>query len=288
MLQNSDQLTPSVQLVARVFAKKPDGVAEKVASLRFLIDAFKKLRDETETPVKLCLVVPVNKSFVDHDCGETLAALKEAYDSDPDISFDNSNLDPFCGLLNEAAALALTEGHTDMLVISPEAASNLTKDNFEMMIRARHKGAKVVGLALKELAESIRAGAIANTFALWDIVALLSVGGFDFRAANALVNDKLQAFVQGTNERGEEIFYPQAGVEEIIPLILLMRTFGRCIAPLNPKDPGSWKLPTEPTELERHIKKMATKFTRQAGMAKLVDADLSALFLGVMDLGFSA
>jgi len=84
------------------------------------------------------------------------------------------------------------------------------------------------GVAINELTPSVLEGRLANTFCLWDNLALLSVGGFDLRAAKPQRIERAH-YMRGWSKDKGEVFYHLAGVEEVIPT----RPFGRNLRPLH-------------------------------------------------------
>ncbi len=268
--------------VARVFSKNEEGARKKVPVIKGLYDAIDTLASGRQEFDSLQVVIPTNPAFVDCDFGGTAEVLRSEGFVSGNASVFETKHDLFCGSLNQAAVRALSAGCDHLMVVSPEVASYLKAENIMQMIEALKTDAKVSGLAINELAESVMEGRIANTLALWNIEALLSVGGFDLRASNARRDDRLQQFVRGQGANGGELFYPLAGVEETIPLCRLIDQYGKCIAPIRPATGGVWEEPTESEALARHRKKMASKWARQALMAGLVGADLDYLKTGLM------
>lgn len=134
------------------------------------------------------------------------------------------------------------------------------------MIEAMDNGAMAAGIALHELTALIMRGRLANTFAMWDNEALVSVGGFDLRAQKP-ANEAKALYVRGWSEDQGEVYYPLAGVEEVIPLARLVATYGACIAPILPSNQAArYRVPDpllEPDNHAKHLKKMGTKQQRQ-------------------------
>ncbi len=248
--------------------------------------------DKSKFFSEVMILIPRDESRIDYDCGKTASALEEMLRMQPpDEDKFTSNIsihevkhgDLFCGVLNYGVTKLLREGIDYVGIISSGASSYLTAENMNAIYQAFEGGAKAAGLAIEELQQSILEGRLANTFAFWDAIALMSVGGFDLRAQQPKKDDRTAPYLRGF---GSDLYYPLAGVEEIIPLTRLVSTFGPCIAPIKPAGAAVWKAPnpaTDPEGAARHQKKMGTKFERQAALAASVGADLSYLQYGVME-----
>lgn len=271
-----------IGVIVRAFARTPELVSGQVQAVGKLIDAFEKLISREEIK-KIDVVVPINQIFVDVDCGQTKKALEESTQKDC-VRIYNTQYGLFCGLLNEAMARQIRDGCTHSLIVSTGCVDYVTEDNIKGLTTAANDGAIATGLAIGELSESILSGRIANTFAMWNIEPLLAVGGFDLRAENAQADNRIQPFMRGKSTDGKDVFYPLAGVEEIIPLVRLVEMHDKCIKPVVPTS-GLWKAPNpvvDPVGFKRHVAKMATKFERQSVFAHQVSADFSFIEGGVM------
>lgn len=275
-----------VGLVLRVFAKDGDQVDTNIIQTLRMIEAASKISiDGRFVFSDILVVVPKDDRFIDHDYGGTAAKLREATKSCQDVQVaELHHGDIFCGALNYSVAHL----RCDYIAIASHGAMQyMTEANMSAMLVALEKGAVVTGLAIAELQESILAGRIANTFAIWDRVALTTVGGFDLKAEQAKKDERLTPYMRGWNPEKGEVFYPLAGVEEIIPLCRLVEQHGKCIAPITPAGTEKWIAPdphTDPEGFARHIKKMGTKEVRQSAMATYANCDLSFLAGGVMNL----
>jgi hypothetical protein len=283
-------------LALRVFAGKPEAVAAQCDRALALARTAANMRVANRAVFETILImVAADTRRVDRDYGLSIDYLKKKLAGTPSshiivVNCDREDL--FCGIPNRAAGELLRRGCRYMTMWSHAAGAYLDESFLESAALAFSKGASVVGLAITELQESILEGRIANTCAVWDAEHLVSVGGFDHFAEQPFedghrglfTDERLVHWVQGMREGDRDAFYPEAGVEEIIPLIRLARKFDRpCITPIMPSDGKVWELPTDPNELARHQKKMATKRVRQEGMARHVNADLGVLQDAVMD-----
>lgn len=270
-----------IGVVARVFAKKPELVDGQVKQLALLHQA---LADNASSGFsRLDVVIPTNTMFADVDCGETATAVRQAIPHY--INVHETKLGLFCGALNEAMFRQAEHGCTHSLIVSPGCAKYVTKPNMDRLEGSLYNdGELVTGLAIDELSASIMDGRVANTFAVWSLKEFFSVGGFDLRAENARVDNRTQHFMRGKDQAGTDVFYPLAGVEEIIPLVRLVSMHGKCIKAIVP-DSGLWQAPDpskDPAGYARHVAKMATKEARQTVFANMEGVDLSYIKGGVI------
>lgn len=279
-----------IALVLRGFAKTEAQVAKNVEQILAATAAAAALEIKGRLIFsKICIAVPSDARFTDCDCGKTAGALRDALKHEFDTRISVAEVakgDLFCGLLNHVTAKLVRERHDYVAVASHGATKYLTEENMSAMLEAIEAGAKVTGIAIEELQESILDGRIANTLAIWDAMALLSNGGFDPRASQAKKDDRQVAYLRGFDNSHGEIFYPISGVEEIIPLCRLVDAYGKCIAPILPHETAKWIAPdpsSDPGGYARHIKKLGTKFVRQEAMALSIGCDLSFLKSGVME-----
>ncbi len=280
-------------IVLRTYASKPEDVLKRVKAVRdFVARACDICYDGDPVFSRIDVMVWENKRYPDADCGQTGMALVDAKIQDefsPIVEVHSIREgDIFCGILNEGVALQLGLSGVDYtLIASTEAVSYLNDETVAEMISAvSDERVRVVGVALNELAESVLAGRVSNTMALWHTFSLMSVGGFDLRAAKP-VNEQSAHYLKGADSRGAPVFYQLAGVEEILPLARLVDVYGQCIAPILPRGSGvkHYQVPdpvTQPELYARHIAKLATKYERQVALAASAGYDLSHLKAGVL------
>jgi hypothetical protein len=270
-------------LLLRVFSSKPELVDQNVMQIVETIDKAMDLRIGGKRVFsRVDVLVSADTRYGDCDCGLTARALWDFYD-DSHTGESRGDLrrhvfvsevkhgDIFCALLNCGVALQLHHRVAYTMILSSGAKDYLTIENMQAMINALSSGARVTGLAITELTQSILEGRIANTCAIWHNQSLLTVGGFDLMARKGLV--------------GEE--RPYAGVEEIAPLVRLIELYGACIAPVKPQgeDAKVWVNPDEATDPEgfaRHERKMASKYTRQLTHATALGRNFEFIKSGVM------
>lgn len=278
--------TKRVGLVLRTYATKPEDVAKRVEAIKGFVETALPLMEYIR---QVNVVVWADGRFSDADCGQTAEALRREFSMYTSWCYvsEYSAGDLYCGILNYMVARQLRDRIDYTLVASTEAESYFNVETVAAMFEAVDSGAKASGIAINELAESVLQGRLANTMCLWDNIALMSVGGFDLRAAKP-IGDKLVHHLKGwSREKGEEVYYPLAGVEEVIPLARLVETYGPCIAPILPKGEGvqRYQVPDAATQSElwkRHVAKMGTKQVRQATLLASAGYDLSYLEGGVM------
>lgn len=274
----------------RVYAGKPEAV--KTQCDRALRLARKTLALQTTSrPVfsNVLILIAADTRRVDHDCGESYDYLRSQLERGERIAVLNCPQDDlFCGILNRG----MQRLHCDYgLVISGAAEDFLDLDFMEQAAKGFAGGAKVVGMAIKEMQSLVHNGAIANTCAVWDIEELMAAGGFDHAAEqpfgpnghhNLYTAERLVMHAQASDGQSVRT-YPVAGVEEVIPLVRLVRKYGRCILAITPSSDAAWHEPTDPDELERHRNKMANKTGRMEWMSRQAGAELSFLRAGVME-----
>lgn len=253
--------------ILRIFVKDPSKVGATVQEMMQTVSFLKGLGIHV---VHLLVWNPQDEGYRGQgDCGLTTTALKAVIHDAHVVEITEG--DKFVQILNAGLRLQADKGVTHTMILSKEATSYLTLVTLAKMIVAFHKGAMVAGVHMpRELGTSVLEGRIANTCAMWDVEALLLSGCFD-PYSSSLAN--------GEAER-------PAGVEEIIPLIRLVRHYGNCIAPIvSDAEGAAYKLPTrkeDPEEFDRNEKKFGSKLPRQRAMAEYVQGTLVELQAGVM------
>ncbi len=278
-----------IGLVLRVFAKTPDQVDKNAGEVLKAARQAATLRIGNRNIFsKILIAVASDTRRIDHDCGMTAQWIRDALTQRPEPRiriFEAYHSDLFCGILNDSMLELFEDRCRYATVLSHTALGYLTAENMLQTIEAFERGAKVCGVAIEELQESVLEGRVANTFATWDIKALLGVGGFDLKAAQPFKDDRLANYLRGWSTTAGEVYYPYAGVEEIISLCRLVERHGKCIAPITPHDTAEWKEPdpqSDPEGYKRHLKKMGTKHERQMAFTTSIGFDLSYLRGGVM------
>ena len=284
----------NVGLILRVFATKAEDVAKRVAQTKQLVEKAIAMKVGNKNVFSAIDILVWNDDrYQDADCGLTADALRDAFQSTPFTAkgfavvstHDFKRGDLFCGILNYGVVSQLAKRIRYSCIMSPEAIDYLTTENLTAMIGAFNNDVAVAGLAINELTESVLEGRIANTFAIWDNRALMSVGGFDLRAAKPR-DDRTAHYLRGWHAEKGDVFYHLAGCEEVIPLAHLVDLLGPCIAPILPTDrTAQYQAPnpaTEPDLWARHLSKLGTKTERQSALLASVGYDLSYLKGGVI------
>lgn len=254
-------------IVARLFSAEPGLVDKNVKMMLKLIEAFALVKKTHSEIAVLDIVIPTNPDFVDVDCGKTEQALWDAVGEVDWIRISTTQCGLFCGLLNETMTKQRDEGCTHSLVVSSGCADYVTDANIANLVAAAEAGALVTGLALNELHDSIMAGRIPNTFAVWRLEELFGVGGFDLRMENALRAKPTKL----------------TGVEEMIPQLKLVRQHGKCLMPIEPVSAAVWNAPTDAAGAQRHKDKMGSKLVRQEYAVNLEGGTLDEIRAGVMN-----
>jgi hypothetical protein len=281
-----------VGALLRCFAREPglveNAVALAMASVRTMLSVSVAGRPFIS---QIEILVPNDPSYAEVDCGETASRLRMALDTAGIKQVKVCEVeqgDIFVGLLNFGVARLIRAGCDYGVILSKEAESYFTEEAASDLIAAAEAGARVAGIALEELTESIMQGRIANTFAMWDLMSLVRVGVFDARNAKPKKDAVFKSRAEGWKQ-GVFYSYDNAGVEEIIPIIRLIRMFGECVAPILPRGNSvkKWKMPDpklDPEGYTRSVNKLGMKFFRQSHCAQLesTDPELSFLKGGVM------
>lgn len=271
-------------LVLRIFATEAKDVEKRV---RMVADVLKRVATLNPNPIRLVSVwVWGDKSYPKSDCGNTFSALQKLQSAEVEVRVLEHG-DLYCTMLNRAIAEHLQTGIEHTIVLSPDASSYLNQQTVEALAQAVQDGALATGVAINELSASVLEGQLANTFALWNNTALLSVGGFDLAAALPR-DDRTANYKRGWSPaKNDWVYYIAAGVEEVIPLARLVDFYGPCIAPILPrgKGVGVYEVPDpvkNPEVYTRHIAKMGTKWERKITLLSQAGYDLSFLKGGVL------
>jgi len=283
-----------IGLLLRVFSPKPELVTQNVQQVISTVDlAMELMVNDKRIFSRIDVLVSADARYGDADCGLTATALHDFYDNG-DAGESRAHFrrdvhvaeirhgDIFCGMLNYGIAHQMRARIDYTMILSIGAREFLTAENMEAMLLALEAGAKVTGLAITELAPSIMDGRIANTCAIWDNIDLMTVGGFDLRAAKPLKDDRLTDYVRGWSEEKGEVFYAAAGVEEIIPIVRMIKLFGACIAPIMPVTGARWEVSSDPDVQKREQAKLGTKYERQMRWVVAEDVDFSFIRGGVV------
>ncbi len=279
--------------IVRCFAREPQLVDNAVTLALASVERMLSVTVGDRAFIsRVEILVPMDPDYVEKDCGETAAQLREAIATAGWKNVYVSEVrhgDIFVGLLNYGTAKLLRAGCDYGVILSKEAEAYFTPEAAEDLVQAAEAGALATGLAITELTKSIMEGRIANTFAMWHLMSLMQVGGFDLRSAKPKKEAPIKSRAEAWDKGKLFYVYDNAGVEEITPLIRLIRTFGPCIAPILPRGVGTkiWQAPDpklDPEGYVRHVNKMGTKFIRQSyfAQAEHTDPELSFLKGGVM------
>lgn len=237
-------------ILVRVYTPKVEEVSKRVD--RALVHVRQILTVSEEFPAlrRVMLLVPQ-----DYDCGQTyhtlrsLIAMEGLQDRVGAYALRGYHS---CEVLNQALVeLSTTDSHA--LIVSGKAVSYLTVTSMRAIDHALEEGAKVAGLAVDELRDIVLDGRVQNTFAAWDVDALLGVGGFDCKT----------------------------DVEEVAPIIRLARKFGLCIAPIDVES-SALDVHTSASAKERHKQVMATKLDCQQAECERLGSDFESIHNATM------
>jgi len=267
-----------VGILMRSFARTPDKTDETVQRI---MKAVKEIVwfEGTDWSVSLILsVIPVDRSYKDSDSGDLSGAVRLAWlkyrqslsgpehvwPPKADFMVHEVSTDLFVGAQNFALGL-FASSHVDVMVtLAPSAARYFDRDTAEDVMSALKAGVRVVGISIPEdgIDELVYRGTLGGPIVAWDLKSLVGVGGFDERAAQPRI--------------GEE--NPNAGCEEIYPLVRIIKKYGACMAPVQTQARVE-RRKLEGEDLARHEKQIATKTEHQMAHARV---------LGVEDLDFFA
>jgi len=270
-------------LLLVTFASKEDDVPKRVQMAEETVEQAEAFRlGDQPYFSRIDILVVDDPRFADTDCGKTKDALIEKLKPHRSTFIASPKGDAFSEIKNAGFAIQSRHGIDYTMTLSPEARSYLNQETLDAVSDAACSGALVVGVAIGELEESILEGRVAGTFALWHTMAILSVGGMDMHAAGRRKNDQLVRYLKGYGPDGAELFYPLAGVEEVVPCARLADGHGPCIAPILPRgaDVKRYEVPDrekQPELYARHNKKMGTKKERQTAHLNREGYDLSYL-----------
>ena len=234
----------------RAYSTTPKSVTTMVDSITITIENLQKVGINDAQ-----IGVWADQNNPAADCGETHDAMCAKLASHPGAHIHKTtNGDLFVSTLNEGIQEQADRGLTHSLILSWEAVSYVDASLINSIKQAVSRGALAVGVALPEIAEFVCKGAIMNTLALWDIEALLKVGGFDPHDTKPRYADHYA----GSN----------AGVGEFIPLIKLAECHHRPIlAVIKPTSQQEMiQVPEDRRELQR--KKLESKQRRIDGMLR--------------------
>jgi len=279
-----------IGLILRVYATDEADIPKRIKMTTEFINRALGVVVDNHNPIRRIDVLVWADPHYKSDCCQTASALNKAFKTLNDkrvVVSEVKHGDLFCGLLNYGIALQSRDGVDYSIIASTEAYSYFTPETITAMIDAACNNARAIGVAINELTQSILEGRICNTFAMWHNLSLLTVGGFDLRAAKPS-DERSAHYMRGWHKDKGDVFYHLAGVEEVIPLARLIDTLGPCIVPILPQGEGVQEYivpdPVAERELwERHISKMGTKIERQTALLTSIGFDLSFLKGGIME-----
>jgi len=277
----------SFGLIARIHASTKEQVADRVILAKKLVERACQITAGNKPLFKrIDFLIWANPDYEESDCGLTVNALKKEFghkNSIPIIIHEVKEGDLYCHLLNTGIAAQNKAGIKYSFIISPEASSYLNQETVDAILNAAAEGALVIGVAIEELTLSILQGEVANTFAVWNNNVLIQVGGFNLLAWNA-PSEKVTTNICAWDTEDGIVYYPRHGVEEVIPLALMTRVYGECIATIFPLGPGikRYEVPTDPKLFNRHARKMTSKTARKTALLAPFGFDLSYIGAGVI------
>lgn len=229
-------------------------------------------------------MIPTDKRYPDHDCGKTVESLKQVAEGGI-FSFSVNEVktgDLYCSVLNEGFFYQIRGGMDYTMNLSHGVLSYVTEENVAAMLGALEEGALVTGLAINEFEESILQGRILNTCSIWENKSWTKVGGYAVRSRQPRKDDRSFGWLRDTPDGGKNEWSYATGVEEMIPLINLVRDNGPCLAPIMPKSEGTWDIASDRAILVREHWKISTKHDRQTRVEAEERVSPSFLARGIM------
>jgi hypothetical protein len=273
-----------VGIIFRTFATEESQIKERVILVNQAIEKSLQLSFEEKPIFKFVdILVPSNPLFPSVDCGLMAERISSEWKHERRVRVHKTMGDIFCGTLNFGIGIQSESGIRYSLIASPDAHSYITKENVMGVLQQADSGAKIVGLAIHELRESIFQGKVANTFCLWHNRSLITVGGFNLLSAEP-ENEKRSHYLEGTDENGKPQYYKINGVEEVIPAALMVKTFKKCIAIVEPHGENQkYEVVSDPEIQKRHVAKISTKNIRQMELLSMIGLHQSILENGIVD-----
>jgi hypothetical protein len=283
-----------IGLLLRVYATEEQFIPDRVSMVMDFVNRVAGITVEGMRVISQVNVVVWNNPAYGNrsDCGKTFAILNDAVQdfagTAPRVHIDQVKAgDLYCSVLNYGIMAQARSGCDYTIVASGEAASYFTPETMKNVVQAAADGARAVGVVINELTPSVMRGRLANTFAMWHNLSLAQVGLFDKRAQMPL-DPEYGRWSFGWEKGKGEVKYPNAGVEEIIPLCRMFQEFGQCTAPVLPAGEGvlQYQMPDpafNPVEWERQQAKWMTKAMRQSSLAENAGFNISAVEGAVMD-----
>ena len=280
-----------VGMILRIYCPSEKQIPDQVELLK---RAIRRGRKSTVAGKKLIrrfdILIWSDERYKESDCGKTASVLRGIFANDKDVFIHEiKHGDIYCGILNYGIAHQLRYGHVDYSIIaSSEAYSYMTEETFESITEAACNGARIIGVATNELAQSVLEGRVANTFAMWHNESLMTVGGFNFRVAKPI--DGVPAIeVEAWHENlNRFVKFKLVGEEELITSFEMVKLLNEpCIAPViaSCMEGAEYIVPDKKSNYDKwihHESKMCTKEIRATGILGMVNCDKSFLKGGVM------
>lgn len=291
-----------VGALIRVFATSPETVAYNAESALQALDRLLAIQIENRPLFsRIDFLISNDIRFDDSDCGLTAEYLRERilsrYPDAPVSVLDVKNGDVYCMLLDYGIVNQLEDRVSYSLILSHGVSEYLTQEHIEALVAAMYCKARVAGLMIPEIGGLVEKGRVANTCALWHNKSLMTVGGFDLRAARPeRIHLQSHKKVKGESQEKTEKYgtpdveYVLAGCEEIIPLVRFLKFFGPSVAVVRPNQKHTWRVGDDGADTGmhlRHLAKLATKEIRQSHMAALEGVGVDILERGVINLDAS-
>ncbi len=277
-----------VGLLMRVFAHNESATVYQVDSaLSALEKALAISVNGKSVFARIDFLVSADQEYYDSDCGKTAELLRtkvaEKYPAVTPISvLEVKKGDIHTVLCNYGIANQTEDRVTYSMLISHSAKDSITDDVVTSLLALMYRKARVAGVAIGENRETIEKGHIMNIFSVWHNKSLISIGGFDLRAAHKKKTDHDVEFVKEGDKK-----HMLVGASHIIPLIRMVEFFGPCIGVVVPPSDHRWDTFDKDKDkewYERHVTSSATSSEREKKMAGLIGKTLEDIEKGVMEV----
>jgi hypothetical protein len=203
------------------------------------------------------------------DCGLTASMLRAVFMTELRVAVHEiKHGDLYCTILNYGAAKQYSYAMDYSLILSTEARSYINCETIWAMMDAMRAGALVSSLAINEMRDFVLGGCASNTFAMYQLEALIEVGLFDIRDAKPLSeNDPHAGFIEVKEEDGRIVRMSDAGMDGVLPTLAMTWLYGRSVfAPILPQGSattGKYELSSSnPQRRQWNDEKWRTKWER--------------------------
>ena len=284
-----------VGLNLRIYAPKAELVSKTVEQVVGVIKRARGMCVGGENVFsRIDVLVQSDPRYIDCDCGKTADALtyRLRNTGTSEVGTRVANIthgDLYVGANNEGIRMQREAGMDYSMFLSPGLLDYFVEENMALIVEALNRGVLAAGIAMEPFVNSVMEGRLLDTFDIWRIESLMSIGGYDPLAAQPTKVEKarketspLFSIEHDQVSGADEYVYTYAGVEEMIPLIRLARKYGACIAPIIPAVKGGWTIQYDPDVVRRERLKIISKESRQRRVCVVEGVTFDFIWNGVM------